>query len=47
MRGEAPDSQLAEVRVVLRDSEDTARDGYWANAEDVVSFSRLGKLSPG
>ncbi|KAJ6499995.1 hypothetical protein C8R47DRAFT_1109973 [Mycena vitilis] len=35
VRGEVPDSQLAEVRVVLRDSEDTARDGYWANAADI------------
>ena len=37
MRGEAPDPQLAEVRVGLRDSEDPERDGYWANAEDIVS----------
>ncbi|KAJ6594004.1 hypothetical protein B0H19DRAFT_1093289 [Mycena capillaripes] len=33
-RGDVPDS-LAEVRVVLRDSEDTERDGYWANAADI------------
>ncbi|KAJ7091283.1 hypothetical protein C8R44DRAFT_817550 [Mycena epipterygia] len=34
-RGLEPDPQLVEVRVALRDSEDTARDGYWANAEDI------------
>ncbi|KAJ7497399.1 hypothetical protein FB451DRAFT_1211336 [Mycena latifolia] len=35
MRGDFQDSQLVEVRVALRDSEDTERDGYWANAEDI------------
>ncbi|KAJ7076394.1 hypothetical protein B0H15DRAFT_600653 [Mycena belliarum] len=35
IRGDVPDSQLVEVRVALRDSEDTIRDGYWANAEDI------------
>ncbi|KAJ7703093.1 hypothetical protein B0H17DRAFT_86354 [Mycena rosella] len=35
MRGDVADPQLVEVRVVLRDSEDTVKDGYWANAEDI------------
>ncbi|KAJ7178427.1 hypothetical protein C8R43DRAFT_458456 [Mycena crocata] len=35
LRGEVPDSQLVEVRAVLRDSENTERDGYWANAQDI------------
>ncbi|KAJ6587026.1 hypothetical protein DFH09DRAFT_242880 [Mycena vulgaris] len=35
LRGEVPDPQLVEVRVALRNSEDTKRDGYWANAEDI------------
>ncbi|KAJ7722135.1 hypothetical protein DFH07DRAFT_760116, partial [Mycena maculata] len=35
VRGDVPDSQLVEVRVDLRDSEDTKRDGYWASAEDI------------
>ncbi|KAJ7446162.1 hypothetical protein B0H11DRAFT_386957 [Mycena galericulata] len=46
MRGEVPDHQLVEVRVVLRDSEDVVQDGYWANAEDIcktlqASVSRI------
>ncbi|KAJ7217949.1 hypothetical protein GGX14DRAFT_439018 [Mycena pura] len=41
VRGEVPDSQLAEVRVALRDSDDTEQDGYWANAEDIVRPAKV------
>ncbi|KAJ7072234.1 hypothetical protein C8F01DRAFT_1044722 [Mycena amicta] len=37
VRGESPDSLLAEVRVPLRDSENVKEHGYWAYAEDICS----------
>ncbi|KAJ7287426.1 hypothetical protein C8J57DRAFT_585906 [Mycena rebaudengoi] len=35
VRGAEPDSLLAEVRVGLRDSENPAEDGFWANADEI------------